>query len=197
MATISHLLYRLGFRGAKSKLQAKYPHYEIGRGTYGDLKIRTWQNSSGFSIGAYCSIAQDVQVFLGGEHRIDWITTFPFSTFSGQADQYPELPFSKGDVSIGNDVWIGTEAMILSGVTIGDGAVIGARAVVSRDVPPYAVVTGNPAKIVKYRFDETTIEQLLKLQWWNWSKEKIDRFMPLLLDNDIEAFLAKTGDSQN
>jgi acetyltransferase-like isoleucine patch superfamily enzyme len=104
-------------------------------------------------------------------HRVDWISTYPFPAFT---DKFPEAKgieqfvTTKGDVTIGNDVWIGQHVTILSGVTIGDGAVIGAHSVVGKSIPPYAIAVGNPARVIRYRFDEKTIEMLLKIQWWNW-----------------------------
>jgi len=98
-------------------------------------------------------------------------------------------PKTKGDVIIGSDVWIGTESLILSGVTIGDGAVIGARAVVAKDVPPFSVVVGNPAKIIKKRFDDQTIEKLLDIKWWLWPDSRISKAIPLLLSDDISKFI--------
>lgn len=98
-------------------------------------------------------------------------------------------PASNGDVIIGNDVWIGSEATIISGVRVGDGAVIGARAVVTGDVPPYAIAAGNPARIVKMRFEEKTIDRLLQIRWWEWEDKRIEKALPLLLSTDIEAFL--------
>lgn len=142
-------------------------------------------------VGNYTSIASGVKVFLGGEHRTDWVTTFPFNVLWESAKHYEGHPATKGDVVIGNDVWIGTEALITSGVKIGDGAVVGARAVVTRDVPPYAIVAGNPAKIVRYRFDEKSIERLLALQWWDWPEHQIARAMPDLLNHQIALFLEK------
>ena len=94
---------------------------------------------------------------------------------------------SKGDIVLGNDVWVGFEAVILAGVTIGDGAIIGARAVVTRDVPPYAIVGGVPARLIRRRFDEATIESLLALQWWDWEPERIRRALPVLQAGDIAA----------
>jgi carbonic anhydrase/acetyltransferase-like protein (isoleucine patch superfamily) len=104
-------------------------------------------------------------------------------------------PKTKGDVIIGSDVWIGTEAVILSGVKVGDGAVIGARAVVAKDVPPYAVVAGNPSRIVKWRFEPAIVERLLRVAWWNWSEESIDKVLPFLLDTDISQFLDRAEQS--
>jgi len=171
------------------RLRARYPQFQIGKGSYGNPTIHSWGEGTRLWIGAYCSIADGVQIFLGGEHRTDWITAYPFSTFWEAAKQIAGHPYSKGDVVIGNDVWIGTEAFILSGVKIGDGAVIGARTVVTKDVPPYAIVAGNPARVVKMRFDDETVARLLAIQWWTWDNTRIEKALPLLLNSDMEAFL--------
>ena len=108
------------------------------------------------TIGRYCSIADKVEILLGGGHRLDWATTYPFAAMAGLwpgVDASVDDQASRGDVTIGSDVWLGSGCLILSGVTIGHGAVIGAHAVVSRDVPPYAVVVGNPGRVVRSRFD--------------------------------------------
>ena len=163
--------------------------YDIGEYTYGTPFVHT-HGDTRLKIGKFCSIANGVNIVLGLNHRIDWITTYPFPTLQ-LMNEFPEAaeieghPSTKGDVIIGNDVWIGNDAWILSGVTIGDGAVIGAKAVVSKDVAPYSIVVGNPAKCVKKRFDDDTIERLLKLQWWNWPIEKIRKAIPLLCSMDV------------
>lgn len=172
-------------------LAERYPNHRIGQGTYGDLEVLSWGEGTTLTIGSYTSVAAGAQVFLGGEHRIDWVTTYPFTVLWESAKHYTGHPKTKGNVVIGSDVWIGTEALILSGVTIGDGAVIGARAVVTRDVPPYAVVAGNPARFVKYRFEPQIIHRLLALRWWDWEEPQIIKAMPELLDKRIERFLEK------
>jgi acetyltransferase-like isoleucine patch superfamily enzyme len=126
---------------------------------------------------------------LGGEHRTDWITTYPFSELLKDRMDYKGHPRSKGNVIIGNDVWIGREAMILSGVTIGNGAVIGARSVVAKHVTPYSIIAGNPAKHLKWRFDESLIERLQTIAWWDWPHDKVLDALPLLLSNKIEEFI--------
>jgi chloramphenicol O-acetyltransferase type B len=174
----------------------RYPEYQIGRGSYGDLAL-LWRNTTSvLTMGNYCSVAKGVQVMLGGEHRPDWVTTFPFTKVSDEFREWPGHPHSKGSVKIGNDVWICHEAMILSGVTIGDGAVIGARAVVARDVPPYAVVGGNPARVTRMRFPEDVVVRLLAVKWWDWPEARIAKALPLLLGPDIGRFLdaAESGD---
>jgi chloramphenicol O-acetyltransferase type B len=169
----------------------RYPQYDIGYGSYGDLDV-IWQNTGAvLRMGKFCSVAKGTQVFLGGEHRADWVTTYPLAAISKEYPTVVGYPHSKGDVTIGNDVWICHEALILSGVTIGDGAVIGARAVVTRDVPPYGIVSGNPARLIRKRFDDATIERLLAVRWWDWPHERIAAAVPQLLSGDISDFIAK------
>jgi acetyltransferase-like isoleucine patch superfamily enzyme len=166
-----------------------YPQYGFGKGTYGTPKVYNWGEGSTLQVGAYCSIADGAQIFLGGEHRTDWVTTYPFPVFWEAATNIQGHPRSKGDVIIGNDVWIGTEATFLSGVKVGDGAVIGAKSVVVKDVPPYAIVAGNPARVIKMRFDDDTVARLLRVKWWEWDDARIERALPLLLQEDTQAFL--------
>ena len=140
-------------------------------------------------IGSFCSIGSGAAFIMAGNqgHRNDWISTFPFywmsevPAFAGAANGY--LP--AGDTVIGNDVWIGSEAVIMPGVTIGDGAVIGTRALVTKDVAPYTIVGGNPATVIRTRFDEADIARLLELQWWNWTDEQLREAMPLLTNSSV------------
>jgi virginiamycin A acetyltransferase len=125
---------------------------------------------------------------MTGDHKLDAISTYPFPIFQhGWEAVYDvaNLPV-KGDIIIGNDVWLGYDSLIKNGVTIGDGAIIAARAVVIKDVPPYAVVAGNPAKVVKLRFNKDTIERLLNIAWWNWDIEKINNNLSLICSLDID-----------
>jgi chloramphenicol O-acetyltransferase type B len=184
-------VWRRLFPVRRVTLSERYPQYQFGPGTYGDLTVHSWGEGATLTVGSFTSIASGVQIFLGGEHRIDWVTTFPFNVLWDSASARKGHPKTKGNVLIGSDVWIGTEALISSGVTIGDGAVIGARAVVTRDVPPYAVIIGNPAKVLKFRFDEVTIERLLSLKWWMWPHQKIEKAMFEMLSQEITHFLEK------
>lgn len=172
-------------------LRRKYPRYEIGRGSYGDVEILDWGEGATCRIGAFCSFAAGARILLGGEHRVDWLTTYPFSVLWDAGRGIAGHPKTRGDVVIGNDVWVGTDALILSGVTIGDGAVIGARAVVSKDVEPYAVCAGNPARQVRKRFDDAVIAELLALRWWDLDDASLEVLLPRLLSDDIDAFLAE------
>jgi acetyltransferase-like isoleucine patch superfamily enzyme len=170
-------------------LEDRYPQYSVGRGSYGGLEVLTFGDQSTLKIGNYCSFALGVQVLLGGNHRPDWATTYPFSAIDPRFRHFTGHPQSKGDVVIGNDVWVAREAMILSGVTVGDGAVIGARAVVSRNVPPYTIVAGNPAVEIRTRFSKEIVERLLALRWWDWPEDRVAAAMPYLLSDRIETFL--------
>lgn len=150
--------------------------YIIGDYTYGHPKVYDWDDGGNLIIGKFCSIADEVTILLGGNHRTDWISTYPFNALSSEWEVARGIkghPWSKGDVVIGNDVWIGLGATILSGVSIGDGAVIAAKSVVVKDVPPYAIVAGNPAKVIKYRFNKRKIRKLLKVKWWDWSEDSV------------------------
>ncbi len=172
----------------------KNPQYvdkKIGDYTYGNPKLMFWNNDD-CSIGKFCSIAEDVVIMGGGEHRYDWVTTYPFSALPHVfpfASEIKGHPARKGPTLIGNDVWIGTKSLIMSGVQIGDGAVVAAMSVVTKDVPAYSIVAGNPAKIIKYRFSEEQIDKLMKIKWWDWPINKIRRNIRFLLSNDIDAFI--------
>ena len=172
-------------------MNPKYDKYEIGEFTYGVPSIAFDHGPGTLKIGKYCSISDNVRVFLGGEHRADWVTTFPFPQLFEEARHITGHPRSKGDVIIGNDVWIGLGVTILSGVTIGDGAVVGAMSVVAKDVKPYEIVGGNPAKHIKNRFSDELIRMLLDIKWWDWDHEKIKANMDILLQGDIDAFCRK------
>jgi acetyltransferase-like isoleucine patch superfamily enzyme len=169
----------------------RYSKYSIGEFTYGEPKVVSWGEKSTLKIGKFCSIADGVQIVLGGEHKIEWVTTYPFWVAIEEFYNHPAHSGTKGDVVIGNDVWIGLNSMILSGVTIGDGAVIGAGTLVSADVEPYSIVVGNPQKLIRKRFDEKTIEQLLMIKWWDWDISRIKKNMPLLLSEHLKEFIEK------
>lgn len=143
-------------------------------------------------IGKFCSIAKNLRVYLHGNHRSDWITTYPFGhihthifrSFDGKGH-----PKSNGDVIIGNDVWISENVCIMSGVKIGDGAIIANQSHVVKDVEPYTIVGGNPAKLIRNRFPADQIRRLLELRWWDWDPEKIERHLHLLCSDKISEFI--------
>ena len=167
----------------------EYAQYEIGDWTYGSPAVMGSHDGCSLRIGRFCSISAGVLIFLGGEHRYDWVTTYPFSAVCPDAHSFQGHPRSKGPVVLGNDVWIGQGATIMSGVTIGDGAVVASRSVVTKNVPPYAIVAGNPAQIRKYRFSEEQIAALLKIRWWDWPFEQIREAWPLLLSENLDDFI--------
>ncbi|WP_198001436.1 CatB-related O-acetyltransferase [Nibribacter ruber] len=125
------------------------------------------------NIGAYCSIAANVTI-QEYNHNFDTISTYYINKKIFMAGEDPDI-FSKGDIVIGNDVWIGAHSIVLSGVTIGNGAIIGANSVVTKDLPPYSIAVGTPAKVIKYRFEPEIIEKLQQIQWWNWDKDKFNK----------------------
>jgi len=140
-------------------------------------------------IGKFCQIAAGVEfVMNGANHQMNAVSTFPFYTLEGWEMKPPaasDMPF-KGDTVIGNDVWIGQNATILPGVHIGDGAIIGANSVVASDIEPYSIVVGNPAKLIRYRFDGELTSLLLKFKWWDKPVEEINALIPLLTNSDLE-----------
>lgn len=168
---------------------------KIGRGTYGwqSMQIDYYQGNDDVrvTIGNFTSIGPNIRVITGGIHPIDWISTYPLRKYFNHKDKFKDgMPSTKGDIVIGNDVWIGTEVMILSGVSIGDGAVIMSRSVVTKDVEPYTLVGGMPAKLIRKRFDDAIIDKLLELSWWDKSDEEIEHLVDLLSSNKSTALLS-------
>jgi virginiamycin A acetyltransferase len=139
-------------------------------------------------IGKFCAIAAETRFIMTGDHKLDAISSYPFPIFQ-QGWEYAfdvyNLPV-KGDIIIGNDVWLGYDSLIKNGVHIGHGAIVAARAVVVKDVPPYSIVAGNPAKVVKKRFDDATIDRLLKIAWWDWNIEKINQHLAVICNLDVD-----------
>lgn len=163
--------------------------YEVGDYTYGLPEVLWWGENAGLFIGRYCSIARGVSILLGGNHRSDWVTTFPFSVLDPEASDLTGHPASNGDVRIGNDVWLGDGCRVMSGVTIGNGACIAASAVVTKNVPPFAIVGGVPAKVIRSRFRQDQVEALQKISWWDWDSDRIKIHYPLLLSAKIDDFI--------
>lgn len=158
---------------------------QVGLGTYGHERIRVFSfgSSKKLLIGNFCSIASNVVVFLGGNHLTSNVTTFPFG-WTGMdifgEEKFPGHPSSNGDVKIGSDCWIGYGSTIMSGISIGDGAVLAANSHVHKDVPPFAIVGGNPAKILRYRFPPDICARLLEIKWWNYDLNKVKKIKSLL-----------------
>jgi acetyltransferase-like isoleucine patch superfamily enzyme len=167
--------------------------YAVGDHTYGKPRVVSLEEGTSLRIGKYCSISTHVIIFLGSEHRTDWVSTYPFPYLWEEARSIKGHPYSKGDVVIGNDVYIGYNVTILSGVTVGDGAVVGACSVLTADVPPYAIVAGNPARLIRYRFEEETMKKLLKIRWWDWPEEKVKENIHLICSDSMAEFIKKFG----
>ncbi|MCL9805118.1 CatB-related O-acetyltransferase [Flavobacterium amniphilum] len=166
-----------------------YKNHSIGDYTYGNPLLLFENDAAKLKIGKFCSIAGEVKIFLGGNHRTDWVTTYPFNDIPGHFEEANHItghPATKGDVEIGNDVWIGYGAMILSGVKIDDGAVIAAGSVVSKNIGPYEIWGGNPAKLIKKRFSDEEIRQLLKSKWWDWPIDEIRKNVGYLCSDEIK-----------
>jgi acetyltransferase-like isoleucine patch superfamily enzyme len=180
-------------RGPWTNQRPEFARYSIGDWTYGAPIIKTWEQNTTLVIGKYCSIGKAATILLGGEHRTDWLTTFPFAELLPSASGAPLVSYSKGDVVIGHDVWIGTEAMVLSGVTVGSGAVIGARSVVAKSVESYSIVAGNPAQHIRYRIPEHLIPQMLSIAWWDWPHEDVLAALQIILSDKIEEFINRYG----
>jgi virginiamycin A acetyltransferase len=148
-------------------------------------------NKDKLTIGKYCSIACGAKfIFTSANHTKQSLSTYPFPIFFSEwslnVEDITKAWDNKGDIVIGNDVWIGYEAVIMPGVKIGDGAIIGTRAVVTKDVPPYTIVGGVPAKVIKKRFSEEMINKLMDIQWWNWDDEKVKEKLPDIISGNIE-----------
>lgn len=169
----------------------RYRNYDVGVGTYGYPEVVFYDAGATLQIGKYCSIAPNVTILLGGEHHHDWVSSYPFSLMFDEAKGREGYPFSKGDVNIGNDVWIGYDAIVLSGVSIGDGAVVAARSVVTRDVKPFEIVAGIPAKVLRCRFSAEDIEALSRIAWWNWTDDQIRSAWHLIQSPNIQEFITR------
>lgn len=151
-------------------------------------------NQDKLLIGKFCSIACGAKfIFTSANHTLKSLSTYPFPLFFDawglEKARVTDAWDNKGDIVIGNDVWIGYEAVIMQGVTIGDGAIVGARAVVTKDVPPYTIVAGVPAKPIRRRFSEDIMEKLLAIHWWDWSAEKIAKNLAAIQSGQVHALI--------
>jgi acetyltransferase-like isoleucine patch superfamily enzyme len=167
----------------------------MGNHSYGNPEVHTYKGSEAkVVIGKYCSIGPNCLFITGGIHPTNWVSTYPFrAKWNLEGKEKDGMPSTKGDIIVDNDVWIGSNVTILSGVHIGDGAVICTGAVVTKDVGAYSIVGGVPAKEFKKRFDQETIEKLLKIKWWDWEEEKIRKWIPFLSSPNVDNFLRKIG----
>ncbi|GGM98204.1 hypothetical protein GCM10009721_26490 [Terrabacter tumescens] len=163
----------------------------VGMGTYGNPKLLRYDDGqTKLSIGNYCSIADDVTILLGGNHRTDSTSTFPFRMrFDLHGKGKDGNPYSKGDVTIGHDVWIGYGSTIVSGVTIGNGSVVAAGSVVTKNVEPYTIVGGNPARPIRRRCSSEEAELMEQSAWWDWPMETVIENLHLIADSSISEYL--------
>lgn len=183
-------------RGLRIKLGLKkdplppLPGVEIGRHTYGLNKESFFSPHKNVPvrIGSFCSVGPGVLFICAAKHRLDAVTTYPIQFANGKIRNAPGDE-GNGPITVGHDVWIGARSIILGGVTVGNGAVLGAGSIVTRDVPPYAIAVGNPARIIRYRFAPEIIERLQSSQWWNWSDDLIRERVELLTTVGAESFV--------
>jgi len=166
----------------------------LGEHSYGIIK-KVWGGN--ISVGKYCSIAGNVSAVVLADHRTDWVSTYPFK--KKWALNYGERPLTTQDpdIIVENDVWIGMNAVLLEHTHICNGAVIGSHSVVAGEIPPYSIAVGNPARVVRKRFTDEQIEDLLKIAWWNWPDEKVLEYVPLLCNTDIDRFIKKAKGEMN
>lgn len=160
--------------------------------THGETRFLCINPEDKVTMGKFCSIASEVRIFGGAEHKTALVSTYPLKHFFAGVAVDPNV-CSKGNTVIENDVWIGMRAVILSGVHIGNGAVIGAGTIVTHDVPDYAIVAGNPAKLIRYRFAPEQIEELLNIRWWDWPDDRIIENIDYFY-GDVDRFIAFARD---
>ncbi|MGD1934082.1 MAG: CatB-related O-acetyltransferase [Candidatus Phaeomarinobacter sp.] len=167
------------------------PEISVGRHSYGLARrmVAGASMDAPLRVGAFCSIGPDVLFFSKADHPIDFPSTYPFKTLIWDKDKPNQDAVTKGGITIGNDVWVGARAIIMSGVHIADGAIVAAGAVVTKDVAPYAIVGGNPAREIRKRFNDIQIEALLDLCWWDWSDDEIERLRTELY-GPVDAFIS-------
>jgi virginiamycin A acetyltransferase len=191
MTFLRRLWRRLAGTPPESPFLSQQPamaDFRIGEGSYGWPNVLAF-GDKGLTIGRFCSIAKGVTILLKADHRIDWVTTYPFSELWPEASGHPGHPTTKGEIVIGHDVWIGQDAIIMSGVRIGNGAVVAAGSIVTSDVPAYGIVGGNPARLIRSRFSPEQVSALERIAWWDWPREKIVAALPQLLAPDIDEFI--------
>jgi len=187
-AAVNALIYQRSFDGRRYAPAFTHPQISVGEHTYGLRRecFFSYHPDDRVVIGKFTSIADGVK-FVFGNHAMDGVATFPLRSLCFGAEPHAEA-MSKGTIRIGNDVWIGANTIILSGVTVGDGAVVAAGAVVTKDVPSYAVVGGVPARVLRSRLRPDQAEELVEIAWWNWPLEKI-RANEALFYGDVDAFI--------
>jgi len=175
------------------KNEIKENFCNVGRWSYGNPKIYRWDFKSKLIIGNFCSLGPEIKIYLGGNHRTDWLTTFPFPANQflknfDKAKKIKNFHHSRGNIRIGNDVWIGGHSIILSGSLIGDGCVIGAGSLVTGKLDPYCIYAGNPIKKIRNRFRKAIIKKIIQTNWWNLDDQIINDISKYLCSNNYKAF---------
>jgi acetyltransferase-like isoleucine patch superfamily enzyme len=178
----------------KKYFTERYPEENINIGdfTYGDPIILNWNKNIKLLIGKYCSIAENVKFLLGGEHSVEWITTYPFTAFVHYfKDKGGEFKRVGNDILVGNDVWIGGDSKIMSGVKIGDGCIIGANSLIPKNkiIPDYTIWGGVPVKQIGQRFSDKNIKKLQEMKWWDWADKDMIKVIPILINENIELLI--------
>ena len=165
----------------------------LGRETYYAPRVRKYRGDTGrVIIGNFSSIAYDADFYVGGLHRTEWVSQYGLRAMLALPGAYEDgFPYGRGDIVVGSDTWVTNGTTVLSGVTIGDGAVLGTKAVVAKDVRPYAIVVGNPAREIGRRFSDEQVEALLRIKWWEWPTEQVKEHVALLCSPDIDGFIAR------
>lgn len=179
--------------GLQERLRTPWPHLHVGRHTYGRFHVAYYEGDppNEVRVGSYTSIARGVEFIIGGNHHPEWVSQYPFRISFGLPGAFADgQPASRGPITVGSDVWIGRKATVLSGVSIGDGAVVGAGAVVAKDIRPYAIAVGNPAREIKRRFADDDVERLLQIRWWDWPEEEILGIVEILNGSRLDELFA-------
>jgi len=164
-------------------IEDKYSYNLDNIRIFSDPYSKAW-----IQVGKFCSLGPDIKAYTSG-HNTKYLSTYPFMRHREEFPNHENNIVTKGDIVIGNDVWIGAMCVLLHGVKIGDGAIVGAGSVVSKDVPPYTIVAGNPCKIIRKRYTDEQIDALLKIKWWTWEHSKINDALPLIQSTDVQPFI--------
>jgi len=189
-------IYNLGVRAHRAERRdamMRMGLLAIDEHTYGQPEVVHYDGPNGkATIGKYCSIARGLKILAGGMHHPDWVSTFPIRARMDLPGKFADgQPFTKGDVEIGADVWIGVDCTILSGVRIGHGAIIAAGSVCTKDVGPYEIVGGCPARLIRRRFTDEQIAALLRIAWWEWDDEQVKANVELLSSQRVDEFIRR------
>jgi acetyltransferase-like isoleucine patch superfamily enzyme len=165
----------------------------MGNMSYYAPNVVKYQGDTGrVIIGNFASVAPDADFYVGGQHRTEWVSQYGLRAMLDLPGAHEDgFTHGRGDIVVGSDTWVTNGCTVMSGVTIGDGAVVGTKAVVAKDVRPYAIVVGNPAREIRRRFSDEQVEALLRIRWWDWPTEQVKQHIELICSPDIDAFIAR------